>query len=36
MHTTDYLIAGSSHVALEAINAPELDADGAIEVVGED
>ena len=37
MHTTDYLIAGSSHAALEAINAIRMhDGEGAITVVTRD
>ncbi|HNC65422.1 MAG TPA: NAD(P)/FAD-dependent oxidoreductase, partial [Thauera aminoaromatica] len=37
MHTTDYLIAGSSHAALEAINAIRMhDGDGSITVVTRD
>jgi len=37
MHTTDYLIAGSSHAALEAINAIRMhDGEGSITVVTRD
>ncbi|MCK2095005.1 NADH-dependent phenylglyoxylate dehydrogenase subunit epsilon [Thauera aromatica] len=37
MHTTDYLIAGSSHAALEAINAIRMhDAAGSITVITRD